>query len=392
MYLLNSIYTAYFLILSLSLSSFRKAFFTFPLPPSFLGTITMDKPLHRTQLSDAVADALNKIGIHKCGQLFQQSEVSLCHSLDLPLGNVRDMLDTVAKSIAPRPEVAWDILMHKRNAPAFLSTQLGPLDRALHGGIPAGTVTELVGRAGVGKTQMCLTLAALAAVPNLESAACSSGVVYIDTEQKFDPTRLHQMVWERCRRRQDGVFRRASAEQLGRICTDAVDHVTVFTLTSCKELVGRLRALQRLVIEKNVKLLIVDSVAAVARQEYSSIVHRQAWLNQQASLLKYIAERFDIPVVVTNQVTTRLADDEKLPANLTPALGNTWSHCVNTRLFLDKVGESTAVGRGGEPDAAADPDIGSREIVHTMVIQKSPMAGRLRLNYRIGEQGITIRT
>ena len=140
----------------------------------------MDKPLHRTQLSDSVADQLNKIGIHKCGQLFQSSEVSLCHLLDLPLDKVRFLFDTVAKSITPTPEVAWEMLMRKRNAPAFLATQLEPLDRALHGGIPAGTVTELVGRAGVGKTQMCLTLTALAAVPCIESTTCSSGVVYID--------------------------------------------------------------------------------------------------------------------------------------------------------------------------------------------------------------------
>ena len=107
-------------------------------------------------------------------------------------------------------------------------------------------------------------------------------------------------------------------------------------MPSCKEVVERLSNIQRLIIEKNVRLLLVDSVAAVARQEYSSIVHRQQWLNKQASLLKFIAERFDIPVIVTNQVTTTFRSSSN-NSNLLPALGNTWSHCVNTRLLFLKL-------------------------------------------------------
>lgn len=36
-----------------------------------------------------------------------------------------------------------------------LATRLKGLDRALCGGIPFGVVTELVGPAGIGKTQVC---------------------------------------------------------------------------------------------------------------------------------------------------------------------------------------------------------------------------------------------
>ena len=114
--------------------------------------------------------------------------------------------------------------------------------------------------------------------------------------------------------------------QLDKLCKNAVKHVTVFTLPSCKlSYEGyynlRLSNIQRLIIEKNVRLaLLVDSVAAVVCQEYSSIVHRQQWLNKQASLLKFIAERFDIPVIVTNQVTTTFRSSSN-NSNLLPALG-----------------------------------------------------------------------
>lgn len=46
------------------------------------------------------------------------------------------------------------------------------LDAALRGGVPFGGVTELVGPAGVGKSQWCLALTLRAALPQGE--ACSS--------------------------------------------------------------------------------------------------------------------------------------------------------------------------------------------------------------------------
>lgn len=70
------------------------------------------------------------------------------------------------------------------------------LDGALRGGIQFGGVTELVGPAGVGKSQCCFMLTLFAAVPRslggLEGAA-----MYIDTEGKFSSQRLVQMA--RCR-------------------------------------------------------------------------------------------------------------------------------------------------------------------------------------------------
>lgn len=76
--------------------------------------------------------------------------------------------------------------------------------------------------------------------------------------------------------------------------------------------------------------------------------------------LKYLAETFNIPILVTNQVTTKFQSN--LPAHskhksasaiphqpaaernsfrdgeafLTAALGPAWSHCVNTRVVLEQ--------------------------------------------------------
>lgn len=70
-----------------------------------------------------------------------------------------------------------------------LPTRLKGLDQALCGGIPFGVVTELVGPAGIGKTQFCLKLALLASLP----ATCGGlegQVIYIDVESKFNSRRM----------------------------------------------------------------------------------------------------------------------------------------------------------------------------------------------------------
>jgi hypothetical protein len=59
------------------------------------------------------------------------------------------------------------------------------LDAALRGGVPCGSVTELVGPAGVGKSQLCLMLAASAL---LDAGGASQGQARPPTlPQLWDP-------------------------------------------------------------------------------------------------------------------------------------------------------------------------------------------------------------
>jgi RecA/RadA recombinase len=92
-----------------------------------------------------------------------------------------------------------------------------------------------------------------------------------------------------------------------------------------------LDSLEETIIENNVKLIVVDSIASVARKvcaqhsglryrttasaaqlfcqitqdfDDGGVMRRQAQLAAQASTLKRLAENFNIPVLVSNQVTT----------------------------------------------------------------------------------------
>ena len=101
----------------------------------------------------------------------------------------------------------------------------------------------------------------------------------------------------------------------------------------------------------------MDSVASVVRKEFDGInvAKRQDLLSKEASMLKYLAETFHIPVLVSNQVTTKsekfgflpekvaaaqvMEEEKQFSATyVTPALGTLWAHCVNTRLVMDSMG------------------------------------------------------
>jgi RecA/RadA recombinase len=88
---------------------------------------------------------------------------------------------------------------------------------------------------------------------------------------------------------------------------------------------------------RRVGLIVLDSVAMLARLEFGTdqVITRQKMLAEQASLLKQVAEQFDIPVVLTNQVTGG-GNASGTPGAQRAALGVVWAHAVSTRLVLDQ--------------------------------------------------------
>jgi len=274
------------------------------------------------------------------------------------------LLDLVAKAAAPRFAEASTLSCR------VLSTGVASFDRVLGGGFHAGQVVEIVGKAGMGKTQLrfctrargtpltvhgrrwCMSMAA-------RQALQGRGVVYIDTEGRF------------------------SAERLVHIITalggthDMAACVSVLKAegTSSAQLLALLQGLEQTIIEHEVGLVVCDSVAANIRVEFASdkLRERQQALARQASQLKYLAETFSLTALVTNQVmgggrgvsatvvdVSRIEDD----GELTAALGTAWAHCVNVRVALEECN-------------------GAR----VLRVVKSPLSKEARVAYAIGDRG-----
>lgn len=101
-----------------------------------------------------------------------------------------------------------------------------------------------------------------------------------------------------------------------------------------------------------VRLIVIDSVAALFRSEFentpSDLKRRSSLFFKISGKLKVLARRFNLAVVVTNQVVDFVGSGEGVNGvrignlgslyssgrRVCAALGLAWANCVNSRLFL----------------------------------------------------------
>ncbi|XP_075706526.1 DNA repair protein RAD51 homolog 3 isoform X5 [Rhinoderma darwinii] len=84
-------------------------------------------------------------------------------------------------------------------------------------------------------------------------------------------------------------------------------------------------------INKMIKLIIIDSIAFPFRHSFDDLSLRTRLLNTLAQQLINIANQHKLAVVLTNQMTTRIGSSESL---LVPALGESWGHAATNRIIL----------------------------------------------------------
>ncbi|GLJ43697.1 hypothetical protein SUGI_0909840 [Cryptomeria japonica] len=161
----------------------------------------------------------------------------------------------------------------------------------------------------------------------------------------------------------DVTFNRNNSDS-GMLNLDPCDNIFVQGVHTIEELLHFLDQTEVLLsrpLGMPVRLLIIDSVAALFRSDFDNtandMVKRASLFFQLSSKLKYYAQKFKIAVVVTNQVVDfidsegskgsmnnlQLGNFDSLVSSarrVLPALGLSWAHCINTRLFLSRMEES----------------------------------------------------
>ncbi|XP_061461364.1 DNA repair protein RAD51 homolog 4 isoform X3 [Rhineura floridana] len=142
-----------------------------------------------------------------------------------------------------------DLYEELKNATAILSTGSKSLDKILDSGLYTGEVTEFMGTAGAGKTQVCLSIAV-----NV-SHNLKQNVLYIDSMGGFTASRLLQLLQDRTENEEEQV------EALQR-----VQIVRVFDAYKMLDALQDFRssmAHQVMSASGPVKVLVIDSVSAV---------------------------------------------------------------------------------------------------------------------------------
>ena len=102
---------------------------------------------------------------------------------------LREVLGIVQESCAAQEQNGKDMLeqMAGMESIRFVPCGYREIDDMLEGGIREGQVTELYGASGSGKTQICLTAAAM-------TVSRGEGVVYMDTGNSFSARRVGEML------------------------------------------------------------------------------------------------------------------------------------------------------------------------------------------------------
>jgi DNA repair protein RadA len=213
-----------------------------------------------------------------------------------------------------------DIIWEKRKHLNRLTTNSANLDEILAGGIEPGSVTEFYGEYRTGKTQIAHQLCVNVQLP-YEEGGLEGNALYIDTEATFRPERIIHM-----------------AEAKGLDYNKTLKNIIVGRAYNSDHQVLLIKEASKIVKEKNIKLVIVDSIIGHFRSEYigrGTLANRQQTLNVHIHDLLRLTEVFDeLAVMFTNQVSSK---PDVFYGNPTVATGgHIIAHGATVRIYLRK--------------------------------------------------------
>lgn len=183
--------------------------------------------------------------------------------------------------------------------PERLPFACDPIDDMLDGGLEAGVITNIYGRSGTGKTNVCIQ----AAVSCIKDG---DAVVYVDTEGGFSAERFLQMHDDR----------------------EALEKIIMLEPMTFEEQKDVFDRLPSIVDEHDAGLVVVDSLVALyrIRLQEDEVSETNRELSRQLSLLSKIARSEEIPILVTNQVYSAFESDEvQMVGRDVPTY---WSKCL----------------------------------------------------------------
>ncbi|XP_058468789.1 DNA repair protein XRCC3 isoform X1 [Solea solea] len=269
-------------------------------------------------------------------EVFGVSVLDLQRFTGLSRADVQQLTAAAAASCRRRPPVPA-LLLHRGECGGLasglrLAVGCPVLDELLRGGLPVGGVTELSGESGAGKTQLALQLCLCVQFPT-QHGGLNSGAVYICTEDTFPMRRLRQLITEQPRLRTD-----VPPSLISSLCF--TDHIYIEHAADLDSLsVCLSRRVPLLLARGLVRLVVVDSVAALFRAEFQADdwLQRNKQLLALAATLQHLSDEFNTPVLCINQVTDVFNSSDRLSpvmSQVSPALGLAWANQLMVRLML----------------------------------------------------------
>ena len=198
-----------------------------------------------------------------------------------------------------------------------ISTGSFDFNKWLYGGYEKGVITMLAGPPGSGKTNFCLLV-------SCSQAKKKNKVIYIDTEGGFSSERVKQMAGE------DYEL--------------VLGNILLIEPTDFEEQKKHFQKLLEIVKKEKIELIVVDGMAmhyrlelgdAIKLKDDEKIKNVNRDLATQMKILSEISRRYNIPIIITNQVYSGFLSREDLEkgaeriVNLVGGdLMKYWSKCI----------------------------------------------------------------
>ncbi|ROT72738.1 putative DNA repair protein XRCC3 [Penaeus vannamei] len=242
-------------------------------------------------INPRIITCAKRVGFVSAWQFLRSSEGELQQRMGLSAADIDQLLNAVTSHLLSKSVTAWDMSQEQKQDAevTHITTGCQELDEVLGGGIPVRGITEVAGESSSGKTQLALQLALHTQLPS-HLGGLGKGVAYICTESQFPDTLVD------CVRYQ----------------------------------------LPRLIAQRQIGLVIIDSIAAAFRAEDGTEVNKTIPLQTLGYRLHQLAFYHKTAVVAINQVaaTVQSRNLYDITGDITPALGLSWSNLITTRLLL----------------------------------------------------------
>ena len=219
-------------------------------------------------------------------------------------------------------------IAERRKLVGKITTGSKEMDTLIGGGIETGSITEIYGKFASGKTQVCFQTAVTVQLA-VEKGGLGGGCLWIDSENSFRPERIM-----------------AIAKELKIKPEEALKNILVARSYNSDHQSLLAEKAAEMIKEKNVKLVIVDSLTSQFRAEFigrGQLSDRQQKLNKHMHILMKLAEMNNIAVLVTNQVMQNPGILFGDPT--TPIGGDIVAHNSKTRVYLRKSKEEKRIAK-----------------------------------------------
>ena len=221
-----------------------------------------------------------------------------------------------------------DAVMRKREAMEKITTGSKNLDDLLGGGVETMGITEAYGQFASGKSQLAFQLAVSVQLPK-ERGGLEGRCLFIDTEGTFRPERITQV-----------------AKGLGLDPEEVLKNIIIARAYNSDHQVILAEKAGAMIKANNIKLVIVDSITAAFRGDYTgrgTLSERQQRLNRHLHTLKRLADVYNVAIYYTNQVMSNPAIMFGDPT--TPIGGHIIGHFADTRLYLRKSKDQNRIAK-----------------------------------------------